>query len=75
MLLSLPGPAGIRAGKLCPRAGQGLGLDCKVGLLTRMERVFIILAMLITGLVVPACGSWWWAPSDRDPACGASIAH
>ena len=35
---------------------EGLGLDCKVGLLTRMERVFIILAMLITGLVVP--GLW-----------------
>ncbi len=35
---------------------EGLGLDCKVGLLTRMERVFIILAMLITRLVVP--GLW-----------------
>lgn len=32
------------------RAG-GLGVDCEVGLLTRMERTFVILAMLLTGWV------------------------
>lgn len=31
-------------------------MDCKVGLLTRMERVFIILAMLLTGWV--EAGLW-----------------
>lgn len=30
---------------------EGLGLDCKVGLFTRMERMFVILAMLFTGYV------------------------
>jgi len=35
---------------------EGLNLDCKVGLLTRMERVIIILVMLATGLVIP--GLW-----------------
>ncbi len=35
---------------------EGLDVDCKVGLLTRMERMFIILAMLVTGWVLP--GLW-----------------
>lgn len=37
------------------RAG-GLKVDCEVGLLTRMERVFIILIMLISGWIKP--GLW-----------------
>ncbi len=37
------------------RAG-GLRVDCEVGLLTRMERTFVILAMLLTGWVKP--GLW-----------------
>ncbi|MBN1203229.1 MAG: CDP-alcohol phosphatidyltransferase family protein [Anaerolineae bacterium] len=32
---------------------EGLDLECKVGLLTRMERMVIILAMLLTGWIVP----------------------
>jgi len=37
------------------RAGS-LRVDCKVGLFTRMERMVVILAMLLTGWVVP--GLW-----------------
>lgn len=32
---------------------EGLGLECKIGLLTRMERFIIIVAMLIFNLVLP----------------------
>lgn len=35
---------------------EGLNVECKEGLFTRMERVFVILAMLLTGWVVP--GLW-----------------
>jgi len=35
---------------------EGLDIDCKVGLLTRMERTLIILAMLLTGWVI--VGLW-----------------
>ena len=35
---------------------EGLGLTCKVGLFTRMERVVVILIMLITGWVIT--GLW-----------------
>ncbi len=35
---------------------EGLDVECKVGLLTRMERVGILLAMLLTGWVLP--GLW-----------------
>jgi CDP-diacylglycerol--glycerol-3-phosphate 3-phosphatidyltransferase len=35
---------------------EGLHLECKVGLFTRMERMVVILAMLLTGWVVP--GVW-----------------
>jgi CDP-diacylglycerol--glycerol-3-phosphate 3-phosphatidyltransferase len=35
---------------------EGLGLTCKVGLFTRMERVVVILIMLITGWVI--AGLW-----------------
>ncbi len=35
---------------------EGLDIDCKVGLLTRMERTVIILAMLLTGWVI--VGLW-----------------
>jgi CDP-diacylglycerol--glycerol-3-phosphate 3-phosphatidyltransferase len=32
---------------------EGLGLECKVGVFTRMERVFAILVLLFTGWVLP----------------------
>ncbi len=35
---------------------EGLDIPCKVGLFTRMERMFVILAMLLTGWVV--AGLW-----------------
>ncbi len=35
---------------------EGLDVDCKVGLLTRMERIVIILAMLLSGWVM--AGLW-----------------
>ena len=35
---------------------EGLNVDCKVGLFTRMERMIIILVMLVTGLMLP--GLW-----------------
>lgn len=35
---------------------EGLGLDCKVGIFTRMERIVLLLGMLITGWIVP--GLW-----------------
>ncbi len=35
---------------------EGLDVDCKVGLLTRMERIVIILVMLLSGYVV--AGLW-----------------
>ena len=35
---------------------EGLDVDCKVGLLTRMERIVIILLMLLSGWVM--AGLW-----------------
>ncbi len=35
---------------------EGLDLDCKVGLFTRMERIAVLLIMLLTGWVIP--GLW-----------------
>jgi len=35
---------------------EGIDVDCKVGLFTRMERMFVILAMLLTGYVI--AGLW-----------------
>jgi len=35
---------------------EGLGLSCKVGLFTRMERTFVILGMLLTGWIM--LGLW-----------------
>ena len=35
---------------------EGIDVDCKVGLFTRMERMFVILAMLLTGYVL--AGLW-----------------
>lgn len=32
---------------------EGLGYDCKVGLLTRFERFILIIAMLLTGWILP----------------------
>jgi CDP-diacylglycerol--glycerol-3-phosphate 3-phosphatidyltransferase len=35
---------------------EGLGMDCKVGLFSRLERIIVILIMLFTGWIVP--GLW-----------------
>lgn len=56
MLLSILALLGSLLVSYVRARAEGLNLDCKVGLLTRMERVFIILAMLFTGLVIP--GLW-----------------
>jgi CDP-diacylglycerol---glycerol-3-phosphate 3-phosphatidyltransferase len=56
MLLSILALLGSLLVSYVRARAEGLNLDCKVGLLTRMERVFIILVMLIVGLVVP--GLW-----------------
>ncbi len=35
---------------------EGLGLECKIGLFSRMERTIVLLALLLTGWVIP--GLW-----------------
>jgi len=32
---------------------EGLGYECKIGLLTRFERFILIIAMLLTGWILP----------------------
>jgi CDP-diacylglycerol--glycerol-3-phosphate 3-phosphatidyltransferase len=56
MLLSMMALLGSLLVSYVRARAEGLDVDCKVGLLTRMERMFIILAMLLTGLVLP--GLW-----------------
>ncbi len=51
MLLSMAALLGSLLVSYVRARAEGLNVDCKVGLLTRMERVFIILAMLLTGWV------------------------
>lgn len=51
MLLSMTALLGSLLVSYVRARAEGLNVDCKVGLLTRMERVVIILAMLLTGWV------------------------
>jgi CDP-diacylglycerol--glycerol-3-phosphate 3-phosphatidyltransferase len=51
MLVSMAALLGSILVSYARARAEGLDLDCKVGLLTRMERVLIILAMLLTGQV------------------------
>lgn len=36
---------------------EGLGVDCKIGLFTRLERFVLIIAMLFTGWILPGLGA------------------
>lgn len=56
MLLSVAALLGSLLVSYVRARAEGLDLDCKVGLLTRMERTVIILVMLLTGWVV--AGLW-----------------
>ncbi|MBN1562611.1 MAG: CDP-alcohol phosphatidyltransferase family protein [Anaerolineae bacterium] len=56
MLLSMSAMLGSILVSYVRARAEGLNLDCKVGLFTRMERVIVILAMLVTGWVIP--GLW-----------------
>ncbi len=56
MILSLVALVGAYLVSYTRARAEGLGLDCRVGLLTRMERTIILLILLITGWVVP--GIW-----------------
>jgi CDP-diacylglycerol--glycerol-3-phosphate 3-phosphatidyltransferase len=56
MLLSITALLGSLLVSYVRARAEGLNLDCKVGLLTRMERTIIILVMLLTGWVV--AGLW-----------------
>ncbi len=51
MLLSMAALLGSLLVSYVRARAEGLDVDCKVGLLTRMERVFILLAMLLTGWI------------------------
>lgn len=56
MLLSMVALLGSLLVSYVRARAEGLDADCKVGLFTRMERMFVILGMLLTGWVVP--GLW-----------------
>ena len=56
MLLSMLALLGSIPVSYVRARAEGLDLECKVGLFTRMERMIVILAMLIAGWVVP--GLW-----------------
>jgi phosphatidylglycerophosphate synthase len=56
VLLSMLAMIGTELVSYVRARAEGLDLECKVGLFTRMERMFVILAMLLTGWVVP--GLW-----------------
>ena len=56
MLLSMGALLGSILVSYVRARAEGLRVDCKVGLFTRMERIGIILIMLLTGLVIP--GLW-----------------
>jgi CDP-diacylglycerol--glycerol-3-phosphate 3-phosphatidyltransferase len=56
MLLSMVAMLGAVLVSYVRARAEGLNLECKVGLLTRMERMFVILGMLFTGWVVQ--GLW-----------------
>jgi CDP-diacylglycerol--glycerol-3-phosphate 3-phosphatidyltransferase len=56
VLLSMLAMIGTELVSYVRARAEGLGLECKVGLFTRMERMAVILAMLLTGWIVP--GLW-----------------
>jgi len=56
MLLSMAALLGSLLVSYVRARAEGLNVDCKVGVLTRMERVVIIIAMLLTGWV--EAGLW-----------------
>jgi CDP-diacylglycerol---glycerol-3-phosphate 3-phosphatidyltransferase len=56
MVLAFVAQIGTQLVSYVRARAEGLNVDCKVGLLTRMERMVIILVMLVTGWVLP--GLW-----------------
>ncbi len=54
ILLSLGGLVGSLLISYARARAEGLGIDCKVGLLERPERVVLLAAGCITGLLLPA---------------------
>lgn len=56
MLLALAAMLGSVLVSYVRARAEGLNVDCKVGLFTRLERVILLLAMLVTGWLVP--GLW-----------------
>lgn len=56
VLLSLAAMLGTQLVSYTRARAEGLRVDCKVGLLTRFERVVILLVMLVTGWIIP--GLW-----------------
>lgn len=56
MLLSMAALLGSLLVSYVRARAEGLNVDCKVGLLTRMERIIILLAALLTGWIEP--GLW-----------------
>ncbi|MBI5959559.1 MAG: CDP-alcohol phosphatidyltransferase family protein, partial [Chloroflexi bacterium] len=56
VLLSMAALLGTLLVSYVRARAEGLNLECKVGLFTRMERMFVILGMLLTGWVIP--GLW-----------------
>lgn len=53
MILALVALVGASMVSYTRARAEGLGLECKVGVFTRMERVVVILILLFTGWVLP----------------------
>ncbi len=56
MLLAVLALLGTELVSYARARAEGINIDCKVGLFTRMERMVVILAMLLTGYVI--AGLW-----------------
>ncbi len=56
VLLALLALTGTQSVSYVRARAEGIDLDCKVGLFTRMERMVVILLMLLTGYVI--AGLW-----------------
>jgi CDP-diacylglycerol--glycerol-3-phosphate 3-phosphatidyltransferase len=56
VLLSIAALLGTQLVSYVRARAEGLDLECKIGLFTRMERMAVILGMLLTGWVIP--GLW-----------------
>jgi len=56
MLLAVLALLGTELVSYARARAEGIDIDCKVGLFTRMERMVVILAMLLTGYVI--AGLW-----------------